>query len=55
VFRGLQGTGTANTALVYHAGRLFSLHEADQPYELYVHDDGRIETLGRVLKGTWFR
>ena len=26
------GTGTANTALVYHARRLMSLHEGDLPY-----------------------
>ena len=27
-----EGEGTANTALVYHANKLMSLHEGDLPY-----------------------
>lgn len=29
-----QGSGCANTALVFHAGKLLALHEADLPYAL---------------------
>lgn len=33
VFLAVQhGSGTANTALVYHANKLMSLHEGDLPY-----------------------
>lgn len=49
------GWGTANTALVYHAGRLLALHEGDQAYEMHVHGDGRLQTLGRRHVGRWLR
>lgn len=39
--------GTANTAVVYHAGKLLALHEGDQPYELETRS---LETKGRL---TW--
>jgi hypothetical protein len=29
-----QGSGCANTALVFHAGKLLALHESDLPYAL---------------------
>nr|AFC90006.1 carotenoid cleavage dioxygenase 1 [Diospyros kaki] len=40
------GTGTANTALVYHHGKLLALSEADKPYVLKVLEDGDLQTLG---------
>ncbi|CAI5476182.1 unnamed protein product [Closterium sp. Yama58-4] len=43
-----QGNGTANTALVFHAGRLLALYEADAPYVIEVKPDGDLETKGRM-------
>ncbi|KAF7836051.1 carotenoid cleavage dioxygenase 1 [Senna tora] len=40
------GTGTANTALVYHHGKLLALSEADKPYAIKVFEDGDLQTLG---------
>ncbi|KAH7527853.1 hypothetical protein FEM48_Zijuj05G0010600 [Ziziphus jujuba var. spinosa] len=40
------GTGTANTALVYHHGKLLALSEADKPYVLKVLEDGDLQTIG---------
>ncbi|KAL5543570.1 hypothetical protein UlMin_007354 [Ulmus minor] len=42
------GTGTANTALVYHHGKLLALSEADKPYVLKVLEDGDLQTLGML-------
>ncbi|XP_024025912.1 carotenoid 9,10(9',10')-cleavage dioxygenase 1 isoform X1 [Morus notabilis] len=42
------GGGTANTALVYHSGKLLALHEVDKPYVLKVLEDGDLETLGML-------
>uniref|UniRef100_A0A803P489 carotenoid 9,10-dioxygenase n=2 Tax=Cannabis sativa TaxID=3483 RepID=A0A803P489_CANSA len=42
------GNGTANTALVYHHGKLLVLHEADKPYVLKVLEDGDLQTLGML-------
>ncbi|GAB2289035.1 Dixin [Dionaea muscipula] len=40
------GSSTANTALVYHHGKLLALSEADKPYVLRVLEDGDMQTLG---------
>ncbi|GJM95022.1 hypothetical protein PR202_ga11715 [Eleusine coracana subsp. coracana] len=40
------GFGTANTALVYHHGKLMALSEADKPYVVKVLEDGDLQTLG---------
>lgn len=40
------GNGTANTALIYHHGKLLALQEADKPYVLRVLEDGDLQTLG---------
>ncbi|KAL5543568.1 hypothetical protein UlMin_007352 [Ulmus minor] len=42
------GTGTANTALVYHHGKLLALSEEDKPYVLKVLEDGDLQTLGML-------
>lgn len=42
------GTGTGNTALATHAGRLLALHEGDLPYALHVACNGLVDTIGRV-------
>uniref|UniRef100_A0A2N9J3Y2 carotenoid 9,10-dioxygenase n=1 Tax=Fagus sylvatica TaxID=28930 RepID=A0A2N9J3Y2_FAGSY len=38
----------ANTALVYHHGKLLALSEADKPYALKVLEDGDLQTLGML-------
>ncbi|XP_022869432.1 carotenoid 9,10(9',10')-cleavage dioxygenase-like [Olea europaea var. sylvestris] len=40
------GNGTANTALVYHHGKLLALSEADKPYAIKVLEDGDLQTIG---------
>ena len=47
----LEGTGQANTALAFHAGKLLALHEQDLPYGLRVLCNGVIETIGRETYG----
>ncbi|XP_021280006.1 carotenoid 9,10(9',10')-cleavage dioxygenase 1 [Herrania umbratica] len=42
------GYGTANTALIYHHGKLLALQEADKPYVLKVFEDGDLQTLGML-------
>ncbi|GMH18223.1 hypothetical protein Nepgr_020064 [Nepenthes gracilis] len=42
------GIGTANTALVYHHGKLLALQETDRPYVLRVLEDGDLQTLGML-------
>ncbi|CAF2263721.1 unnamed protein product [Brassica rapa] len=42
------GHGTANTALVYHHGKLLALSEADKPYVVKVLEDGDLQTLGMM-------
>ncbi|OAE34389.1 hypothetical protein AXG93_4875s1080 [Marchantia polymorpha subsp. ruderalis] len=42
------GMATANTAMVYHDGRLLSLSEGDKPYAVRVLEDGDLETIGRL-------
>jgi carotenoid cleavage dioxygenase-like enzyme len=42
------GGGNANTSVVYHAGRILSLNEADYPYEVkYDRIEKRLKTVGR--------
>ncbi|KAI5073067.1 hypothetical protein GOP47_0011080 [Adiantum capillus-veneris] len=41
-----QGTGTGNTAMTYHNGKLLALHEGDKPYAIRVLEDGDLQTLG---------
>ncbi|CAN1342484.1 Carotenoid 9,10(9',10')-cleavage dioxygenase 1 [Linum perenne] len=40
------GSGTANTALVYHHGKLLALHEGDKPYVVKIMEDGDLQTIG---------
>ncbi|CAA6653637.1 unnamed protein product [Spirodela intermedia] len=40
------GRGTANTALVYHHGKLLALSEGDKPYVVKILEDGDLQTLG---------
>ncbi|GBF94451.1 hypothetical protein Rsub_07265 [Raphidocelis subcapitata] len=48
-----EGLGTANTAMVAHAGRLLALNEGDLPYSLRLACNGLLETVGRVTMGGW--
>uniref|UniRef100_A0A7S1X8S3 carotenoid 9,10-dioxygenase n=1 Tax=Tetraselmis chuii TaxID=63592 RepID=A0A7S1X8S3_9CHLO len=47
----VDGKGTGNTAMVYHAKRLLALHEGDMPYALKVACEGVVETVERVSFG----
>ncbi len=47
------GTGTANTALVYHAKRLMSLHEGDLPYAVGMGAPAQLR--GRCAKLMFFQ
>lgn len=40
------GSGTGNTAMVFHDGRLLALQEADKPYAIRVLEDGDLQTIG---------
>ncbi|XP_042061398.1 carotenoid 9,10(9',10')-cleavage dioxygenase-like [Salvia splendens] len=42
------GFGTANTAMVYHHGKLLALHEGDKPYAIKVLEDGDLQTIGML-------
>ncbi|KAL0425621.1 UNVERIFIED_CONTAM: Carotenoid 9,10(9',10')-cleavage dioxygenase 1 [Sesamum radiatum] len=42
------GVGTANTALIYHHGKLLALSEADKPYAIKVLEDGDLQTIGML-------
>ncbi|KAL2611010.1 hypothetical protein R1flu_022702 [Riccia fluitans] len=42
------GIGTANTAMVYHDGRLLSLSDGDKPYAVRILEEGDLETVGRL-------
>ncbi|XP_010552739.1 PREDICTED: carotenoid 9,10(9',10')-cleavage dioxygenase 1 isoform X1 [Tarenaya hassleriana] len=42
------GIGTANTALIYHHGKLLALQEADKPYVVKVLEDGDLQTVGMM-------
>eukprot|EP00252_Welwitschia_mirabilis_P018991 TRINITY_DN4279_c0_g1_i1.p1 TRINITY_DN4279_c0_g1~~TRINITY_DN4279_c0_g1_i1.p1 ORF type:complete len:557 (+),score=58.52 TRINITY_DN4279_c0_g1_i1:179-1849(+) len=45
------GIGSANTALIYHHGKLLALNEGDKPYALRVLEDGDLQTLGLMDYG----
>mmetsp|Transcript_24970 Transcript_24970/g.34723 ORF Transcript_24970/g.34723 Transcript_24970/m.34723 type:complete len:582 (-) Transcript_24970:337-2082(-) len=38
--------GQSNTALVFHANRLFALHEQSLPFEIRLKEDGTFESIG---------
>nr|C3VEQ4.1 RecName: Full=Carotenoid 9,10(9',10')-cleavage dioxygenase 1; AltName: Full=Carotenoid cleavage dioxygenase 1; Short=OgCCD1 [Oncidium hybrid cultivar]ACP27629.1 carotenoid cleavage dioxygenase [Oncidium hybrid cultivar] len=40
------GRSTANTAMIYHHGKLLALSEGDKPYVIKVLEDGDLQTLG---------
>ncbi len=40
-----RGTGTANTSVVCHAGRVLALHEGDLPYQIQLLCSGLVETV----------
>ncbi|CAI0404655.1 unnamed protein product [Linum tenue] len=40
------GNGTANTALIYHHGKLLALQEGDKPYVVKIMEDGDLQTVG---------
>ncbi|XP_006345442.1 carotenoid 9,10(9',10')-cleavage dioxygenase 1-like isoform X1 [Solanum tuberosum] len=42
------GHGTANTAMIYHHGKLLALHEGDKPYVVKILEDGDLQTLGML-------
>ncbi|TMX00575.1 hypothetical protein EJD97_000547 [Solanum chilense] len=42
------GNGTANTAMIYHHGKLLALHEGDKPYVVKILEDGDLQTLGML-------
>jgi carotenoid cleavage dioxygenase len=42
-----KGDGTANTSIVYHAGKIMALHEGDLPYQV------RVSGLARSGRYTW--
>ncbi|KAL6981234.1 Dixin [Sarracenia purpurea var. burkii] len=42
------GTGTANTALVFHHGKLLALQETDKPYVIKILEDGDLQTVGML-------
>lgn len=48
VIRKKHGSGTANTALAVHAGKVMALNEGDMPYQLRIACSGLIETIGRM-------
>ncbi|EFJ52660.1 hypothetical protein VOLCADRAFT_85861 [Volvox carteri f. nagariensis] len=50
-----KGSGNANTALTYHAGRLLALNEADLPYAVRILCSGLVETMGRLQLGKSWR
>lgn len=39
-------SGTANTSIEFHQGKLFALQEASLPFRFNVKDDGYLESLG---------
>ncbi|KAI3845682.1 hypothetical protein MKX03_006662 [Papaver bracteatum] len=42
------GSGTCNTSLTYHHGKLLSLGEMDKPYVLRILEDGDVQTVGML-------
>eukprot|EP01096_Ripella_sp_DP13-Kostka_P007990 TRINITY_DN2956_c0_g1_i2.p1 TRINITY_DN2956_c0_g1~~TRINITY_DN2956_c0_g1_i2.p1 ORF type:complete len:504 (+),score=162.43 TRINITY_DN2956_c0_g1_i2:8-1519(+) len=46
-----RGSGSANTAVQFHNGKLLALVENDEPYALKIINDGYFETMGRLTFG----
>jgi carotenoid cleavage dioxygenase len=43
-----KGDGTANTSIVYHAGKIMALHEGDLPYQVGVGAASQSQELALV-------
>jgi len=48
LFLGKDGSGQANTNIMYHAGKILALHEGDLPYEMRVLSSGLVDDWRRM-------